>query len=77
MQADNPQTGQQAQQPKPQVTKMEHPALPANATMIERLALPFVFSLVQSVIKNPQHADELREYLTVLRDSLNAAYPEE
>lgn len=84
MQADNPQEAErQPQQGKThqaanvQATTLNHPKLPADATLIEKIALPFVFSLVTATIKNPAHAAELQEYMSALRDALNEAYPEE
>lgn len=56
-------------------TTLQHPPLPSNATLIERIALPMVFSIVIGTVKNPQHAGELQEYMLAVRDAINAAYP--
>lgn len=58
-------------------TNLQHPKLPADASLIERIALPAVFAIVQASIRNPSHAAELKEYMEALRDALNAAYPED
>lgn len=76
MEADKQQQQQTGQQPKMQPTILHHPPLPPGASLIEKIALPFVFSLIVSVIKNPQHATELREYMLAIRDAINLAYPD-
>lgn len=64
-------------QPVMHKTVLQHPKLPSNLSIIEKIALPVAFSLVNALVRDPQKADELREYFTPLRDALNAAYPEE
>jgi len=83
MNADNQQqtetTGQQPTQAKPvavTTTQLQHPKLPAGSSLIERIVLPAVFSIVTAVVKNPAHAAELQEYMIALRDAINAAYPD-
>ena len=58
-------------------TTIEHPPLPPQASFIERLVLPTVFGIVIAVVKNPQHAAALKEYLLALRDTISNAYPGE
>lgn len=58
-------------------TTLEHPSLPAEASLIERIVLPAVFSIIRAVVKNPVHAAALKEYMLAVRDSINAAYPDE
>lgn len=73
-----PQVQEQVVQPaKFATTTLQHPKLPSTATMIERIALPFAFSLITALIHNPAHAAELQEYMEPLRDTLNAVYPPE
>lgn len=73
--------GQQQTQPKPQpvvhTTTIQHPPLPSTASTIERIALPMAFSIVNTLVRDPHKAEELREYMTPLRDALNEAYPED
>jgi uncharacterized protein YdgA (DUF945 family) len=58
-------------------TTIEHPPLPGTATLIERLVLPAVFSVVINTVKNPKHADDLKEYMLAIRDAISSAYPGE
>jgi len=58
-------------------TIITHPALPGSATLIERIVLPTVFAIVTGVVKNPAHAETLKEYLLAVRDAINGAYPGE
>lgn len=58
-------------------TTIHHPALPVNATLIERIVLPTVFAIVTGVVKNPEHAASLKEYLLSVRDAISATYPGE
>lgn len=83
MNADNPnnqaggsQQQQQTQPAKNQTTQITHPQLPAGVTLIEKIALPAVFAIVTSTIKNPAHAAELQEYMLALRDAIDSAYPD-
>jgi hypothetical protein len=83
MNADNPQPSSSQQPPKPATaatgikqTVLEHPQLPAGATLLERILLPAVFSTVVGVVRNPGHAAELEQYMLAIRDAINAAYPD-
>lgn len=58
-------------------TTIQHPPLPSTATTIERIALPMAFGIVNTLVRDPAKAEELREYMTPLRDALNQAYPED
>lgn len=58
-------------------TAIQHPPLPGTATLIERLVLPAVFSVVINTVKNPQHAADLKEYMLAIRDAISSAYPGE
>jgi hypothetical protein len=58
-------------------TTIQHPPLPGTATLIERLVLPAVFSVVIGTVKNPQHATDLKEYMLAIRDAISGAYPGE
>lgn len=68
----------QTQQQPPTIheTVLQHPPLPSNASFIERIVLPAVFSIVIGVVKNPQHAADLKDYLVALRDAISAAFPD-
>lgn len=58
-------------------TTIQHPPLPSTASTIEKIALPMAFSIVNTLVRDPEKAEELREYMTPLRDALNEAYPED
>lgn len=58
-------------------TVLQHPHLPGNISLIERITLPAVFATVQALVKNPEHAANLKDYLLALRDSISGAYPGE
>jgi hypothetical protein len=83
MEADTKQTPatapakEQVTQPiNTQTLHLVHPKLPTGATLIEKIALPMVFSVITSVVKNPDHAAELQEYMIAVRDAIDAAYPD-
>lgn len=58
-----------------EVSHISHPPLPATATLLERIVLPAVFSVIISTVKNPRHAAELKDYMLAIRDAISAAYP--
>jgi len=58
-------------------TTLQHPPIPAGASLIERIVLPAVFSVIASSVKNPAHAAELKEYMLAIRDTINAVFPED
>jgi hypothetical protein len=83
MDADTKQSTTQApakeqvvQQITTQTLHLQHPKLPGGTSLIEKIALPAVFSIITSVVKNPDHAAELQEYMIALRDAIDAAYPD-
>lgn len=75
--SDSQPSAQAKQPPVVHTTTLQHPSLPYTATTIERIALPMAFSIVNTLIRDPQKADELRGFMEPLRDALNEAYPEE
>lgn len=71
-----PQT-QDKPAPVVHTTKIQHPPLPQTVSTVEKIVLPMAFSLINGLVRDPQKADEFREFMEPLRDALNAAYPEE
>jgi len=65
-----------AQRANVATTTTQHPKLPAGSSLIEKIALPMVFSVITAVVKDPQHAAALQEYMLALRDAINTAYPD-
>lgn len=75
--ASNPAPGATVPAAQAPVTKttLNHPTLPQNISLIERITLPTVFALVMNLMKNDAQRANLQGFFEPIRDALNQAYP--